>query len=91
MTVQVSERTPKLSAKARPVIAWAMIVVWPLVPISAFVAHAVRRSDNITTADLPPLTELHVWLGIVAVAITVIHLLVDRRIVTAQLRRLVGG
>jgi hypothetical protein len=63
------------------------MVIWPLVPVTALIAHASREFGG-RQSGIGPWTEVHWWLGIAAVAVTVTHLVVNWRIVKGQLARL---
>lgn len=79
-TTQINYRT-----YLRSIIAVLMMVVWSLVMLSVFllwlVPHGPRSGQTPLLFDLTKREwgELHLWLSLVAIAVTVAHLIVDWR------------
>jgi hypothetical protein len=92
-TVERPRRT-SWRARSRPYVTLTLLVVWALVPLTALIAH-LAREDSIRHRGLgggiTAWTEVHWWLGIVAVAVTILHLTINWAIVKGQLARLIRG
>lgn len=69
----------------RAIVAVAMMVVWSLVTISGFllwsVPHGPRAGAQILLLNLTKREwgELHVWSSVIAIGITIVHLVIDWR------------
>ena len=87
-------RRSSLRARLRPGVALTLLVVWTLVPLTALVAHASREAGagrGSFGGGVGVWTEVHWWLGILAVCVTIVHLSINWAIVKGQLGRLLHG
>lgn len=91
----MSERRRQVRTKARvrAIIAISLIVVWSIVTFSGFLIYVAPQGRRSGWATILLLTksqwrDIHFWVGIVALLITVIHIVVDWRALRGCIRYL---
>jgi hypothetical protein len=81
----------------RAVIGIALVTVWSLVVLSGVVLWIAPHGPGAGRRELlfglarPQWGDVHAWLSLAALAVTVVHVAVDRRMLRSALRSLVSA
>ncbi|MCD6290583.1 MAG: DUF4405 domain-containing protein [Anaerolineae bacterium] len=91
-----SERRRRMQTKAyiRSIVAIALIIVWTASTLTGLILYVAPHGPHSGEATLLFLTkgqwgDVHLWVSVVAVVVTIFHLVIDWHALKSSIRRLV--